>query len=190
MAWRNINLHPWSRRALLTLVAAALLVLIGCALIYRAMWSRYGAGLDQLESRIERLDGVLQSGADIQGRLAAARRQVQPWLYPGGDSAQNDVTQRLRELVVAAECTLVSSQAAAVAGEDGKLSRIRLSATVTGDWAQLLQLLERLQSQQPPLWTSSVNLMREGGNTPNAPQKARLGLQLEATLAPGKGVAP
>lgn len=177
-------LNPWTRRAAWVLVLLALCVLASFGLAYYALWQHYDGALDQVGSRSQRLDGVLRSGDDITARLGAARRAVQPWLHPAGESAPNQVAQRLRELVVASGSTLVSSQAIPGTAEAGKLVRVRLDATVTGEWSQVMQLLATLQRQEPPFWIRSANLMREGPVGPDAPQQVRLSVQLEAPLAP------
>lgn len=188
---RAAGLHPWARRALFALLALLLVLLLLAAVGYRALWLRYGDARAQLDARIARLDGVLQAGSAIDARLADARREVQPWLFPGGEGAQNDAVQRLRELVVKSGGTLVSSQAALTPAGEGKLAHARLTATITGDWEQLVHLLKALQIQRPPFWTRSATLMREGADGPGMPQRARLAVQFDVPLAPAaQGARP
>lgn len=176
-------MNTWTRRAILTVVLAVLAVLAAAAFVYYASWQRYAGAQQQLEARSERLDGLVDAGSDIELQLAAARKNVTPWLHPAGDNAQNDVQQRLRELIASSGCTLVSSQVALDPAADGKLARVRLTATVSGDWAKLVRFMEALQSRTPPFWLRSVSFMREG-QAANPTQSARLTLQLEAPLAP------
>lgn len=177
-------MNTWTRRAG-GIVALLVLVGLACAgLGYRALWTRYDGALQQLESRSERLEGVVEAGPDIESRLGDARNAVLPLLHPAGENAQNDVQQKLRELIGAAGGTLVSSQVALEPGVDGKLARIRLTATVTGEWPKLVRFMEMLQTHRPPFWVRTASLSREGAAT--GPQNARLSLQLEAPLAPGK----
>lgn len=180
-------MNAWTRRALLAALLCALAVLAGAGLAYRTLWSSYDSGLSLLESRSERLDGLVDAGPDIATRLDAARQIVAPWLHPAGENAANDVQQRLRELISASGNTLVSSQVALEPGAEGRLARVRLTATLTGDWPRLVRFMQDLQQRSPPFWVGSANLAREGANTPGAAQTARLTLQLDAPLAPQKG---
>lgn len=176
----------WRRRAM---VASLLLLLgaLGCsALVYRTLWARYDTALAQLEPRSERLEGVVNAGAEIETLLASASSTVAPMLHPAGETAQTDVQQKLRQMIVASGGTLVSSQVALEPAVDGKLARVRLTATVTGEWAKLVNFMESLQSHRPPFWVRTANLVREGASTGTGPQTARLALQLEAPLAPEK----
>ena len=177
-------MNTWTRRAIGILILLALAGLAGAGLVYRALWTRYDGALQQLESRSERLDGVVEAGPDIESRLGDARSMVAPLLHPAGENAPNDVQQKLRELIVTAGGTLVSSQVALEPGADGKLARIRLTATISGEWPKLVRFMETLQTHRPPFWLRSATLSREGVAT--GPQNARVTLQLEAPLAPGK----
>lgn len=176
----------WRRRAMVSLLVLVLCALAGSALAYRALWARYDSALAQLEPRSERLEGVVNAGSEIETLLASASSTVAPLLHPAGDTAQTDVQQKLRQMIVASGGTLVSSQVALEPGEEGKLARIRLTATVSGEWAKLVTFMESLQAQRPPFWVRTANLAREGSSTGPGPQTARLTLQLEAPLAPEK----
>ncbi|WP_010106767.1 GspMb/PilO family protein, partial [Verminephrobacter aporrectodeae] len=148
--------------------------------------------LQQLAPRSERLEGMVQAGTEIEALLGAARGSVAPWLHPAGESAPNDIQQQLRQMVVASGSTLVSSQVALEEpGQEGKegdqqLARIRMSATVSGEWSGLVRLTETLQMHQPPFWVRTVSMVRDGASSGTGPQTARLTLQLEAPLAPQK----
>ena len=174
----------WTRRAAATLLLCGLVLLACLAFGYHALWNRYDSAQQLLESRSERLDGVVSAGPDIQALLETVRKNVSPLLHPGGDSAQNEIQQQLRELIASAGGTLVSSQAAVEPGADGKLTRVRLTATVTGDWVKLLRFMETLQTRTPALWVRAASIMREGPNTGASGQNARITLQLEAPVAP------
>lgn len=176
----------WRRRAIVSLFVLLGLGLLGSALAYRALWIRYDTALAQLEPRSERLEGVVQAGSEIETLLASASSTVAPMLHPAGETAQTDVQQKLRQMILASGGTLVSSQAALEPGVDGKLARLRLTATVSGEWAKLVSFMQSLQSQRPPFWVRTANIAREGSSTGNGPQTARLTLQLEAPLAPEK----
>lgn len=179
-------MNVWTRRA----ASVALLLLLGAlacaALVYRALWMRYDNAQQQLESRSERLDGLVNVGPEIETLLETARKSVTPLLHPAGENAQNDIQQRLRELIASSGNTLVSSQVALEPGADGKLARIRLTATVSGEWVKLVRFMETLQTQRPPFWVRTVSISREGPNNAAAGQNARVTLQLEAPLAPEK----
>lgn len=177
-------LNPWARRAAWAIVAflVVLVVLVGWA--YWANWARYRSAQEQLETRMARLDGILASSAEIDTRLAQARAAVSPWFHPGGSDGQNAALQGLRDLVVASGATLVSSQAAAVPAEsDQKLPKVRISATVTGEWAQLVQLGDALQAKRPPYLVHALNIQREGLANNKAAHRARMTVQLDAPLA-------
>jgi general secretion pathway protein M len=60
----------------------------------------------------------------------------------------------------------------------------RLPGDGTGEWPKLVRFMEMLQTHRPPFWVRTASLSREGAAT--SPQNARLTLQLEAPLAPGK----
>lgn len=179
-------MNLWTRNAgisLLCLVAVGFVVLAG---IYRTLWVRYDTALGQLESRSERIDGVIRAGSDIEKRLAHTRSAVAPMLHLEGDNAQNDVQQKLRELITASGGTLVSSQVVLETGGEGKMNRVRLTASITGEWSRLVRFMQTLQTHSPVYWIRSASLVREGGNgnTGAGPQQARLTLQLDAPLAP------
>ncbi|RZJ62701.1 MAG: general secretion pathway protein GspM [Acidovorax sp.] len=176
----------WLRRAAVTLLLLLVVIGTGAALVYRSLWARYDNALLQLEPRSERLEGVVNAGSDIETLLGSANGAVAPMLHPAGDTAQNDIQQQLRSMIMAAGGTLVSSQVALEPGVDGKLARIRLTATVTGEWSKLIRFMESLQVHRPPFWVRTVNITREGASSGAGPQNARLALQLEAPLAPEK----
>lgn len=178
-------MNTWTRRAIIMVAVLSLGVLASMAFAYRALWMRYDGALQQLESRSERLDGVVNAGQDIEVLLGTASSSVSPWLHPSGETAQNDIQQRLRELIANSGSTLISSQVALEAGAEGKLARVRLTATVSGEWAQLVRFMEALQTHRPPFWVRTVSISRDGSSA--GPQTARLALQLEAPLAPEKG---
>ena len=69
-------MNTWTRRAIGILILLALGGLAGAGLVYRALWTRYDGALQQLESRSERLDGVVEAGSDIESRLGDARSMV------------------------------------------------------------------------------------------------------------------
>jgi len=179
-------MNAWTRKAITIVVVMTLILLVAVGLVYRALWMRYDGALGQFESRSERLDGVVQAGTEIQERLGVARNAISPMLHPAGENAQNDVQQKLRELITRSGGTVVSSQAVLEPGADGKLERIRLTATITGEWGKLVRFTETLQSHRPPYWVRTVTLSREGANAAAGPQNARLALQLDAPLAPQK----
>jgi general secretion pathway protein M len=158
----------------------------GAALTYRVLWNRYESALEQLEPRSERLEGVVDAGSEIEALLSAAGEAVTPWLHPSGESAQNEVQQQLRKMIMASGSTLVSSQAALEPAGEGKLARIRVTATVTGEWTKLVSFMQSLQTHRPPFWVRTVNITREGVSSGSGPQSARLALQLEAPLVPEK----
>lgn len=179
--------NRWVRLTWSALGILALCVLVAGALVYRSLWTRYEGALAQLEARSERLEGIVNAGAQIETLLEKARSNVSPWLHPAGENAPNDVQQKLRELVVGSGSTLVSSQVALEPGADGHMARVRLTATVTGDWPKLLRFMEALQTRLPPFWVQSATVLREGAANGPGPQSARLALQLEAPVAPQKG---
>jgi general secretion pathway protein M len=111
---------------------------------------------------------------------------VAPLVHPAGETSQNDIQQKLRQMIMASGGTLVSSQVALEPGVDGKLARIRLTATVNGEWVKLVSFMESLQTHRPPFWVRTANITREGASSGAGPQNARLSLQLEAPLAPEK----
>lgn len=126
-------MNVWTQRALLTLLVGLLTAAGGAAWVYRSLWSHYDSAQNQLQSRSERLDGVISVGPDIESTLQSLRDNLQPWLRADGEAAQND-TQRLRELISASGSTLISSQVALEPAAEGKLAAVRLTATVAGDW--------------------------------------------------------
>lgn len=182
------GLSPWTRKAAWVSAAMLLVLALLGAWAYWVNWARYDRAQDQIESRIARIDGILASSSEIDSRLAQARHAVRPWLHGGGGDPQNDILQKLRELVVSSGATLISSQAAKVPPEsDQQLARITVSATVAGDWSQLVQLAQALQAQRPPYLVRSLNLQREGQASSKTSQKARLTVQLEAPLGIQQG---
>jgi general secretion pathway protein M len=181
-----MNKNTWLRKSALVLLLLFLIVLAGAAVTYRMLWVRYEKALGQLEPRSERLEGVVNAEAEIKALLDTANTVVTPWLHPSGEAAQNDVQQQLRKLIMDSGSTLVSSQVALEPAADGKLARIRLTATVTGEWVKLVNFMENLQVHRPPFWVRTVNITREGGVSGPGPQTARLTVQLEAPLGPEK----
>jgi general secretion pathway protein M len=179
-------MNPWTRNASVLLIGLAVAVLAVAGGIYRTLWMRYDTALGQFESRSERIDGVIQAGPDIGKRLALVRDAVTPRVHASGDNAQNDVQQKLRELITASGGTLVSSQVALETGSDGQMNRVRLTATITGEWSRMVRFMQTMQTHSPAYWVRSATLAREGGSAAVAPQQARLTLQLDAPLAPRK----
>ena len=176
--------NVWLRHTWIALALLALCMLVAGALLYRSLWTRYDGALGQLEARSERLEGIVKSGPQIEALLTKAQSNVSPWVHPGGENAPNDVQQKLRELIVSSGSTLVSSQVALEPGADGRMARIRLTATVTGDWSKLVGFMEALQVRLPPFWVQSAIVSRDGASNGPGPQSARLALQLEAPLTP------
>lgn len=181
-----MKMNIWRRRSIVFLLALLIGTLACAAVAYRALWTRYDNALHQLEPRSERLEGVVNAGSEIETLLSSASGAVAPLLHPAGETAQNDIQQQLRQMIMASGSTLVSSQVALEPGVDGKLARIRLTATVSGEWAKLVGFMENLQTRRPPFWVRTANITREGASTGPGPQNARLALQLEAPLAPEK----
>ncbi|BEP95134.1 hypothetical protein GmRootA79_35180 [Acidovorax sp. A79] len=181
-----MKMNIWRRHSMVLLLVLFIGVLACAALIYRSLWVRYDGALRQLEPRSERLEGVVNAGSEIETLLGSVSSTVAPLLHPAGETAQNDIQQKLRQLIMASGSTLVSSQVALEPGGDGKLARIRLTATVSGEWAKLVSFMESLQTQRAPFWVRTANIMREGASSGPGPQTARLTLQLEAPLAPEK----
>lgn len=178
-------MNAWTQRALGLLSLLAFCVLVAMGLTYRVLWNRYEQGLQQFESRSERIDGVIRAGETIDKRLGSARETVEPLLFSHGPNAENEIQQKLRDLISTSGMTLVSSQAALESAGEKKIARYRLTASMTGGWSKVVRFMEVLQTHNPPLWVRSVTLIREG--LPTGPQNVRLTLQLEAPLAPGKG---
>lgn len=181
-----MKMNIWRRHVVALLLVVFAVGLAGAAVVYRALWVRYDNALQQLEPRSERLEGVVNAGSEIETLLSSASSTVAPLLHPAGETAQNDIQQKLRQMIMASGSTLVSSQVALEPGVDGKLARIRLTATVSGEWAKLVSFMESLQTSRPPFWVRTANITREGASAGPAPQNARLSLQLEAPLAPEK----
>ncbi|MDD2176775.1 type II secretion system protein GspM [Acidovorax sp. D2M1] len=181
-----MNKNIWLRHAITVLLVGLVISVLGAALTYRTLWNRYDNALVQLEPRSERLEGVVDAGAEIEALLSSAGEAVSPWLHPSGDAAQNEIQQQLRKMIMASGSTLVSSQVALEPASDGKLARIRVTATVTGEWTKLVSFMESLQIHRPPFWVRTVNITRDGASSGAGPQSARLALQLEAPLAPEK----
>ena len=192
-AQRGDSLSPWARKAAWVSAGLLLLVVLLLAWVYWVNWARYAQAQNQIESRVARIDGILASGADIDARLAQARQSTGPWLHKSGADSQNEILQRLRELVVASGVTLISSQAATAAtpaeAEQG-LSRLNISATVSGEWPQLVKLGQALQAQRPPYLVRSLNFQREGQVSGKTTQKARMTVQLEAPMASASEAKP
>ena len=69
-------MNAWTRRALVGVVLLALVGLVMAALAYRALWTGFDSAQTKLESRSERLDGVVNAGPDIEVLLASARNVV------------------------------------------------------------------------------------------------------------------
>lgn len=182
-------MNVWTRNAMAFIAGILILLVAALGWGYYANWNRYEKALGQLESRSERLDGLVSAGSQIEAELAAVRANVAPWLHSGGENAQNEVQQKLRELIANSGVTLVSSQAAlesAPAGE-AKLASVRLTATVSGEWSKLIRMAEVLQRQQPPFLVRTAIVSREGSPSGPGAQLARMTVQLDATMAPEKG---
>lgn len=177
-------MNTWTQRALGVVILVAVCVLAAAGIAYRMLWQRYDQGLQQFESRSERIDGVIRAGDAINTQLAAAQGAVAPRLHPKTPNAENDIQQKLRDLVVASGATLVSSQTALEgAASNQKIVAYKLTATVSGEWVKLVRLMETLQTQTPPFWVRTVSLSREG--VPTGPQNARLTVQLDAPVQAG-----
>lgn len=175
-------MNIWAKRALAVTVGVFSIILVGAAWIYGVLWSRYDDAQQQLESRTQRLDGLISVGSQIEALLEVVRKNLAPWVRPDSDNAQNEIQQRLREMIAASGSTLISSQVALEPAAEGKLATVRLTATIGGEWAGLVQFMNSLHTQMPPLWVRSANLQRDGISSGTQNQKARITLQLEAPL--------
>ena len=113
-------MNPWTRRALGIVVLLCFGALVVAAGVYRVLWMRYEQGLAQFESRSERIDGVILAGAAIEKRMAQVRDVVVPMLHANGPNAENEIQQKLREVISSSGATLVSSQAALEPVAEGK----------------------------------------------------------------------
>ena len=181
-----MKVNVWRARSLLLVGVLLLGASVAAALVYRALWLRYDNALLQLEPRSERLEGVVNAGNQIEELLGTASSTVAPLLHPGGETAQNDVQQKLRQMIMASGSTLVSLQVALEPGGEDKIPRIRLTATVSGEWVKLVNFMASLQVHRPPFWVRTANITREGMSSGPGPQNARRTLQLEAPLVPEK----
>jgi len=177
-------MNLWTRRALTLVLVCAIVLLLVAAAVWHNLWSRYDNAQQQLESRAERLDGIIAAAPDIRALLDTLGSSVTPLVHPDSAGAQNEIQQQLRELITASGATLVSSQIAAEPAEENQFARVRLTATVTGEWGRLLRFMEALQTHAPVFWVRTARIMREGPNTGARGQNMRITLQLEAPLAP------
>jgi general secretion pathway protein M len=176
-------MNAWTRRAALALFVVFLLLSMGGGLAYYLLWHRYENASAVLEPRIERFEGLVKTEANLAAALQGANQTVETWMHQGGVKAQNGIQQQLRQLMGAAGVTVVATQAAFEPADDQRFARIRLTATVTGEWASAVQLLESLQMQKPPFWVRSAVLARENGTDTAEPQLVRMTLQIEAPVA-------
>ena len=178
-------MNPWTRKALWAFVLLSVCVVTFVATALQMALRRYEHALDVLEPRLQRLAGLVEAESQISEQLSLANQTLAPLLHTGGPTAQNDVQQKLRQLIDTSGTTLITSQAARDDGVGEHVARVRLTATVTGEWPKLVLLLEALQMQRPPLWVRSSVLMRENGIPSAEPQLARLVLQIEAPVLKG-----
>ena len=127
-----MKMNVWRRHSVVLLLVLLVGAFACAALIYSTLWARYNNALQQLEPRSERLEGVVNAGAEIETLLSAASSTVAPLVHPAGETSQNDIQQKLRQMIMASGGTLVSSQVALEPGVDGKLARIRRTALLSG----------------------------------------------------------
>lgn len=175
-------MNVWTRRAVFVSIAifASICGVIG--IVYYVMWQKYDAAMQIMEPRISRVQGVVNSQKQIEAALKTAEGVLLPWLHPSSADVQNRVQQQLRQLIDSTATTAVASQAAFEGGDGEKMARVLLTATLVGEWANVVKLLELLQVQKPLFWVRSATFMRETGNPTAEPQTVRLTIQLEAPL--------
>lgn len=176
-------MNTWTRNALTFLLTCLALACGAVALAHYILQQRYDAALRILEPRIARLQGLVSVQGDVEQALNGALEALRPSLHAGGAKAQNEIQQKLRQLIDSAGATVVASQSAYEQPSDQRMGRVRLTATVTGEWTNVLRLLETIQSQTPPFEMQTTTVMRENGNSTVEPQVVRLTLQLVAPLA-------
>lgn len=175
-------MNPWTRRTLVLLAVVLLSLAAGVAWAAYSARQRYQSALLMLEPRLQRLAGLVSAGAEIQAKRDQAARDISPWLHPKSPNATTEVQQRLRQLIDGAGLTSVALQAAEGDASDA-IARVRLVATVTGAWPAALRLLQTLSQQRPVFWIQSLQIMREGRDTPTDAQTVRLTLQIDAPVA-------
>ncbi|MDR2129465.1 MAG: type II secretion system protein M [Burkholderiaceae bacterium] len=181
-------MSAWTRLVVRIALSVLLAAVLLAAWAYHAAWVRYGDALDQLQARSMRLDGLAAAGGEIDAALKTVSTDTARWLHPASANAQNEVQQRLREIIVASGATLVSAQGVLEPAAEGQqqLALIRLTATVGGSWENVVHFLEALQTQTPVFWVRNAGFLRDGASKGGKAQSVRITLQLEAPLAPEK----
>lgn len=150
-------------RALISVVATAVLVVGVIATIVGYGWERYlraQAVLEEIEPRHARLLGLKSVDAQLKKAVLDAYAQVVRWAYPPEQDvgkAANDVQQRARRVAEAAGMTIISSQALPPRVENG-FEQIPVSVTLEGGVQSLQMALSSMSGETPVLFVDTLSL--------------------------------
>lgn len=175
-------MNIWTKRATQTVLMLLLVVALIVASVVYFQLQRYDAAMTKMEPRISRLSGLLASERNLTEGLTAGQTNLSPWVYSGGGEASNQIQQDVRKLVAEAGLTMGALQATYNADANSRLGKVMLTATITGEWNNVLRLITALQLRQPAIWFQSTVITREGGSAPSDPQLTRVSFQLEAPV--------
>jgi general secretion pathway protein M len=175
-------MNVWTRRCSAVLLLTLLVLVAAMGLVYQHVWTRYEKAIGILEPRLQRIEGTILAESSIRDRLDAINLWLTPLIHPYSTGVQTQIQQKVRQLTDGSGLTLVTSQAVYEEGATQDLARVRMTATVVGEWSKIVVLLEALHAQRPLLWVRSSAIMRENGGQSADPQVARLIMQIEAPI--------
>lgn len=162
IAWLRAN----PRYAVLVLATAALplLLVLYLAVGLLGMRAEYQAGIDRLEPRVARLQGLLTREDELRGAASAVGSDVLDLVYPATDDHQAVsamLQKNVREIFAAAGLVVSNSQILPVReaeeGEEG-FDRIAIKFTASGDLPALDIALADISAYLPLLLIESIDV--------------------------------
>lgn len=150
------------------MAAVALLVLTllaGYALLawpWMAKYQFYQTHIEQLQDRLQRLNGIVASREALSAKLQQVRQEGSINAYylnePSPTLAATELQQKVKQIVETTGGSLVSTQILPVIDED-IFSRVAIQVRLTGDTPVLQKLIYALESKPPLLFLDNLQVM-------------------------------
>lgn len=174
----------FNRTAFIQALTLLLLVLplLGAAYVVWFKHQRVEGILAGIEPRYARLQGLIDSQADLLALESKASAQLARLAYPSTTDAAksgNDAQQRIRSLFADSRLDVISTQVLP-AKETGKFDKISITVRVEGDLSGIQAALEKLSAQTPIAVLDSMALQTVGAVRPASVQ--RLGGQFNFSV--------
>jgi len=153
-----------NRQRFLALALTLIMLLVGFEVFDRVWIGKYRfytEHLEDLQNRLQRLNGLLATQADLEATLQRVSQDSSTDAYylPEESPALAAATlqQRVRQAVESNGGNLVSTQALPVVMEDG-FARVGIRVQMIGDTDAVQKMLHALESARPLLFTDALQI--------------------------------